>query len=66
MANKAYNNTNNDYEISFTDQTDVMEAADQDTSAMVEAVNVVPITQLPKHVTRKVWSGGEKVVCSGG
>lgn len=52
-ANKAYSSVNNDYEIHFSDRSEVWEAANQDTSAMTAAVSIVPIEQLLKHVTRK-------------
>jgi len=52
-SNKAYSSVKNDYEIHFSDRTEVMEAADQDVSSMTAAVEVVPIDQLPKYITRK-------------
>ena len=54
MANKAYSSVNNDYEIHFSDKTEVMEASEQDQSlAMTAQVQITPIEQLLKHVQRK-------------
>ncbi|GLI69429.1 hypothetical protein VaNZ11_014038 [Volvox africanus] len=49
-ADKKYSSVKADYQIDFTDSTDVSEAADQDTSAMNAAVEITPIDLLPRRV----------------
>ncbi|KAG1661128.1 hypothetical protein FOA52_011858 [Chlamydomonas sp. UWO 241] len=53
VANKAYASVANDYEIHFSDKTEVTEAADQEASGMTAALDLVPFDELLKHVTRK-------------
>ncbi|KAG2451925.1 hypothetical protein HYH02_003700 [Chlamydomonas schloesseri] len=52
-ADKKYSSVKNEYQIDFTDTTDVSEAADQDTSAMTTAVDITPIDQLPRRIGQR-------------
>eukprot|EP00798_Chlamydomonas_sp_ICE-L_P011132 gene11132-18752_t len=53
-CNKQYSSVKNDYEIHFSDRTEVGEAQDQEAAAnMTAAVEIVPIDCLLKHITRK-------------
>ncbi|GFR46347.1 hypothetical protein Agub_g7919 [Astrephomene gubernaculifera] len=49
-ADKKYSSVKADYQIDFTDSTEVSEAADQDTSSMTAAVEITPIEALPRRV----------------
>ncbi|KXZ50509.1 hypothetical protein GPECTOR_16g684 [Gonium pectorale] len=49
-ADKKYSSFKANYQIDFTDGTEVSEAADQDTTAMTAAVDVTPIEMLPRRV----------------
>ncbi|GLC47136.1 hypothetical protein PLESTB_000601900 [Pleodorina starrii] len=49
-ADKKYSSVKADYQIDFTDGTEVSEAADQDTTSMTAAVEITPIEVLPRRV----------------
>ncbi|EFJ46650.1 hypothetical protein VOLCADRAFT_105399 [Volvox carteri f. nagariensis] len=49
-ADKKYSSVKADYQIDFTERTEVTEAADQDTSSMTAAVEITPIEVLPRRV----------------
>ncbi|GFH19752.1 uncharacterized protein HaLaN_16758, partial [Haematococcus lacustris] len=53
-ANKQYSSLKNDYELVFSEKTEVCEAAEQaEAITMTALVDVVPIEQLPRYLTRK-------------